>query len=245
MMLRVFTRWLVILITLFSMQNAWALDAYDEQDPLRPINQITFYFNQVTFALYIKPATRAYDYVMPYTVKATVHNFIRNIRNVHYTANSILQGKLEQTLKNAVRLVINTTFGVFGLFDVATPMGLPLYKATAGETLYQWGWKKSSYLVVPLVGPSTIRDGLGLIGDYFMSPPAYVKPAPRNIFYTIDLIDIHVNNKDILDLVSIAGVNDYDFVRSSYLQYRYYELTGEVDPLSDLNQADLLGEPPA
>lgn len=214
-------------------------------DPLQPVNRVTFYFNQMAMALYIKPVARTYDLVVPLPAKESVHNFILNVRTVHFTANNLLQGKIGPALNNAACFVINSTLGIFGLFDVASSLGMKVYPERFGNTLYKWGWTKSSYLVVPIIGPSTIRDTFGLVGDYFMSPPAYFKPEWRNTFYVVDLIDIYQSTQDIQNILVIAGVNDYDFVRSSYLQYREYALSGQVIPSLDSSGNDMLGEPPA
>jgi phospholipid-binding lipoprotein MlaA len=240
MILRSLSHFLICFLAVFSL-NAFAVD---EPDPLQPLNQIIFYLNEMTFSLYIKPAATAYDTVAPLPVKEGVKNIIRNVRCCPHTVNNFLQGKFEQGFKSAARLLVNTTLGLGGIFDVATALGLPEYKETLGDTLYAWGWKKSSYLMVPLVGPCTIRDAWGLAGDFFMSPTAYLEPDWRNIYYLTVLIDDHRNAQDIHDLIAIAGVNDYDFVRSSYFQHRQFQLTGEVEEPAPDQQNTLLGEPP-
>jgi phospholipid-binding lipoprotein MlaA len=214
---------------------------YRPEDPLFEINRTTFYLNHLIFTLYVKPAAAVFD-KFPLPVKESVNNFIQNIRMVPYTINSFLQGKIEQTAQNALRLVINTTLGVGGLFDVAAEMGLPEHLETLGDTFYTWGWKESSYLVIPLIGPSTIRDAWGIGGDYFMAPSAYFPAEYWNPYYLMVLINTNYRAKEVRDLVSIAGVNDYDFVRSSYLQHREYELTGEVPHLGN-EGSDMSGPP--
>lgn len=232
-------RFIAAVCTVCCFNVASAVDA--NADPLGSINRVTFYLNHMAFSLYVKPATKVYG-ILPPPVIGSVHNFIQNIRTVPYTANNILQGDVITASKSALRFVINTTLGVFGLFDVADELGLPEKISTFGDTMYCWGWKESSYLVVPLVGPSTIRDTFGLLADYFMTPSAYFKPEYWNPYYVTVLVNTNYRAKSVLDLVSIAGVNDYDFVRSSYLQHRQFELTGQVPDTEGLT--DMLGEPP-
>lgn len=222
-MLQKFKLILAIMLTIVS-THAYGVE-YFAEDPYIEVNKGIFYFNHMVFALYVKPATRVYNQ-LPLPVKESVNNFIQNLRTVPYTINSVLQGKMGQALRNGTRLVINSTAGIFGLFDVAAEVGFPEKIETLGDTLYAWGWKESSYFVVPLIGPSTIRDAWGYLGDYFMVPSAYFPPDYWNPYYFAVLINTNYRAKDVQDLVSIAGVNDYDFVRSSYLQHRFYELTG-------------------
>lgn len=224
------------------MSAALAVDNLNN-DPLSGINRVTFYLNHMAFALYIKPATKVYG-VLPLPAKESANNFIQNIRTVPYTANSLLQGKILDAGKGALRFVLNTTLGIFGLFDVAHEIGLPEKIVTFGDTLYVWGWKESSYLVVPLVGPSTIRDTISLVADYFMAPSAYFKPDVWNPYYLTVLVNTNYRAKDVHDLVSIAGVNDYDFVRSSYLQHRQFQLSGKEPDFENQNDINMLGEPP-
>lgn len=214
---------------------------YRPEDPLFEPNRVTFYFNHVIFTLYVKPAAVLFD-LLPLPVKESVNNFIQNIRMVPYTINSVLQGKIEQGAKNALRLAVNSTLGVGGLFDVAGELGLPEHWESLGNTFYAWGWKESSYLVVPLIGPSTIRDAWGLGGDYFLTPSAYFPPDWWNPYYILILVNTNYRAREVQNLVSIAGVNDYDFERSSYLQHRQYELTGEIPHLDD-SGSDLSGPP--
>ncbi|HSX20964.1 MAG TPA: VacJ family lipoprotein [Gammaproteobacteria bacterium] len=218
---------------------------YVPEDPYVEVNRVSFYFNHMLFALYIKPATKLYD-LLPLPAKEGANNFIQNIRMACYTANSVLQGKFTQAGKGVLRFAVNSTLGIAGLFDVAAEIGLPEKIETMGNTFYKWGWKESSYLVIPLIGPSTIRDGIGIAGDYFINPSAYFPPEYWNPYYVLVLINTNYRAKQIQDLVSIAGVNDYDFVRSSFLQHRHYELTGEaLSPESSYanDGKDLAGPP--
>ncbi len=232
---------IVSLVLVLATSSLLATDAID--DPLEGVNRSIYYFNQMAYHLYIKPVAHTYDVVFPVPVKESVHNGIRNMGTVRMVANDMLQGKLCDAWGNGVRFVINSTLGIFGLFDVATPMGWPERKIDLGRTFYAWGWRDSSYFVIPIIGPSTIRDAWGVAGDYFMSPPAYFKPKWRNAYYGVALVDAHHEAQNTEDLIAIAGVNDYDFVRSSFIQHRMFELTGGAAQ-GDHHGNDMLGEPP-
>lgn len=213
---------------------------YVAEDPYIEINRASFYFNHLVFSLYVNPATKVYK-LFPLPVRESVNNFIQNLRTVPYTINSFLQGKIEQTFRMGTRFLLNSTAGIFGLFDVAAEVGLLEKKETLGNTLYAWGWKDSNYFVIPLIGPSTIRDGWGLLGDYFMVPSAYFPPKYWNPYYITMLINQNYRAQEVKDLVSIAGVYDYAFIRSGFIQHRHYELTGETLGGED---PEALGGPP-
>lgn len=232
----------IAIILLITSTGVFAECVFVDEDPFNQVNRATFYFNHMIFALYIKPAAAVLD-KMPLPAKESLNNFIQNIRTVPYAINGFLQGKIEQGANGTLRFALNTTLGIAGLFDVAAEMGVPEKICTLGDTFYAWGWKESSYCVVPLVGPSTVRDAIGLAGDYFMAPSAYFPPDIWNPYYILVLVNTNYQAKQVQDLVSIAGVNDYDFVRSSYLQHRRYELTGEIAPLRDAQDHVLQGPP--
>lgn len=229
---------------IFLMSSAVAQE-YSNCDPLEPLNRITYFFNQMAFGLYIKPAARVYDLVLPLPAKESIHNFIINMREPRYFVNNFLQGEMAHTATTVARFVVNSTLGIFGLFDVATPMGLTVSPQSLGNTFYKWGWRSSSYLVLPLVGPSTIRDGTGLLGDFYLTPATYFKPKWRDLYYLVVLVEEHHDARDVEDLMSIAGVNNYNLMRSTYMQYRAFSLSGGIISDSDDQGYYLLGEPPS
>lgn len=227
------------------LMNSAIAQEYTTSDPLEPLNRVTFFFNQMTFGLYIKPAARVFDLVLPLPAKESVRNFIINMREPRYFVNNVLQGEVAQAATTVARFVVNSTLGLFGFFDVATPMGLKVQPESLGNTLYKWGWKNSSYFVFPLVGPSTIRDSAGLLGDFYLTPPTYFETKWRDLYYLVVLIQEHHDAKDVEDLLAIAGVNDYDLMRSTYMQHRAFYLSGGELSDSDEQGYYLLGEPPA
>ncbi len=220
--------------------------ALEENDPLEPLNRGTYYFNKLADSLYIKPATTAYELVMPYPVRISVSNWFINLAIVPTVINGVLQGKVLQALSDTLRLGVNSTLGVFGFFDVATQLGIPAHKEDLGKTFYTWGWKNSSYFVYPIVGPSTIRDAIGLTVNLLFSVQTYMIPKYRNDFYILGTINRRQDLHELESIVGVAGVEYYSLVRTSYFQYREYQLTnGLVVNPNDITPGDnILGEPP-
>lgn len=219
----------------------------DDGDSLEWVNRVTFAFNRLADSLYIKPAYMAYDTVFPLPVKESVTNFVRNMNTVPLIASDILAGKICQAAQDVVRLVLNSTLGLAGLFDVATPMGFPAHKQDLGKTFYEWGWKQSNYFIIPILGPSTVRDALGLLGEFLMYPPQYWKPKWRDRYYAIAVVQRRGSVKDFEVVADTAGVNYYNLMRSGYLQYRQYILTDDqemVGSTTNSGGSDMLGEPP-
>lgn len=218
--------------------------AQPPEDPLEPFNRVTYYFNNVVDKLYIKPAMVTYDTLLPMPAKASVENFYNNIYTVITMVNDVLQFNLRCLVQDTARLAINSTLGLAGLFDVATPMGIQPHKSDLGETLYVWGWKKSAYFIVPIIGPSTIRDGLGLFGELWIWPPSYVKPRWRNPLYVMAVINRRYTSRDLEALIGVAGVENYELVRSGFMQNREFKLSGGQVPTQSDAGHDMLGEPP-
>lgn len=214
------------------------------EDPMEPINRGTFYFNNVFDRLYLKPAMVAYDTVLPFPVKASVENIYNNIYTTITIFNDVLQFNIKNLFIDTARLAINSTLGLAGVFDVAKPMGLEPHKSNIGETLYVWGWKNSSYFIIPFIGPSTVRDAVGLFGEIWLWPPSYLKPRWRNVAYVLALLNRRYVARDLEPLIGVAGVEDYELVRSGFLQNREFKLTGgQVTGVSQQG-VNMLGEPP-
>lgn len=220
-------------------------NSYEAQDHLEGLNRITFNFNRAFDSMYLKPAYTAYDKIFPMPIKESVTNFVHNMNTVPIIISDILAAKFVQAGQDILRLAVNSTLGLAGIFDVATPIGLPAHKQNLGKVFYQWGWKESSYFIIPILGPSTVRDALGLLGELFMYPPQYWQPKWRNRYYALAVIQRRGSIKEFEIVADVAGVNYYNLMRSGYLQNRQYELTDGQSVAHDEGGADMLGEPPA
>ena len=205
-------------------------------DPLEPMNRAIYKFNDAADQAIAKPAARAYRSITPKPVRSAIGNFLGNISDVYSAASNVLRGDVERTLNDMMRVALNTTFGIGGLIDIATPAGLKNNKNTLGDTFASWGWKNSSYLVLPLFGPSTLRDGTGLALTLEMSfdRRLYGSPTEANIAWGLYLVDKRERLLGLDEAVDNAALDPYAYTRDVYLQVRA-KATGGNPPLSDDN----------
>jgi len=192
------------------------------QDPLEPLNKEVFKFNETVDHAITRPAARGYREITPDPVRIGVINFFGNFRDVVTAINDVLQLKMGQAANDAGRVAINSTVGFFGVFDVATRVGLDKHRRDFGQTLGVWGWTDSTYLVLPFLGPSTTRDGIGWIGDYFMDPEFYLfTTAPANwIVFGTNVVSYRASLLGADEFIEASGVDKYTFLRDGYLQIR-------------------------
>ena len=156
----------------------------------------------------------------PDPIEKGVSNFFSNLGEVNTIANDILQLKFQQAGQDSLRFLINSTIGVFGLFDVATPMGLSKNKEDFGQTLGFWGIPDGPYLVLPFLGPSSFRDVPGTIVDYEMSPVEQLHHEERQVLRIIDIVDTRAKLLRATKILDTAAKDKYIFIRESYLQKR-------------------------
>jgi len=142
-------------------------------DPLEPMNRVTFDFNLWLDDNVLAPAARVYRYVTPAFFRKRVADLVANLKSPLLFANDVLEGNVSRAGVTLSRFVLNSTFGVAGIMDVATPMGLPAHEADLGTTLAVWGVGEGPYLVLPLFGPSNPRDAAGLAAESFLDPLSY------------------------------------------------------------------------
>jgi phospholipid-binding lipoprotein MlaA len=193
-------------------------------DPYEVYNRAMFKFNVAADRAVIRPAARAYNKIVPAKAQARVTNFYNNLSAIPTVANDILQLDVYDTFADASRFAINTTIGLLGFFDVASHMNLPYHYNDAGLTLARWGMDKSPYFVIPIFGPSTIRDGAGLAATTYLSIWPYVDPA--YIGWGAGAFNVVQLRAQILpaDKVVEEAYDPYLFVRNAYLQHRQIAL---------------------
>ncbi len=155
--------------------------ATESIDPFEDFNRAVFDFNEALDAAIFLPLAKIYRAIFPKPIRDTFHNFMRNLNAPFVLANDILQGEGDRAGMTLSRFLINTTLGVGGLFDVATGLGVPHHDEDFGQTLGVWGVEESVYLVLPILGPSTVRDGLGKVGDAFINPLNYAGAAGKDV----------------------------------------------------------------
>ncbi|ACC71939.1 VacJ family lipoprotein [Paraburkholderia phymatum] len=198
-----------------------------KEDPIEGFNRTIFTFNDTVDKYALKPVAKGYVFVTPQPVRDSVTNFFSNIGDVYIAANNLLQLKIADGVSDIMRIVINTIFGVGGLFDVATIAKLPKHDNDLGLTLGHYGVPPGPYLVLPLFGPSTVRDGVGMVGNYFINPLTYVQPDSLSwALYGLNVVNTRANLLSASDVLEGAALDKYSFVRNAYLQRRRYLLTG-------------------
>ena len=193
----------------------------NENDPLENYNRAMFEFNRTVDETVFKPIAKGYQAVTPDIVDQGVSNFFSNLGDFVVVANDLMQLKFEQAAQDSSRILLNSTFGLLGLFDVATPLGLPKHEEDFGQTLGYWGVGEGYYVVLPLLGPSTTRDIWRLPVDYVFYPVNYVDPTTdRFIMRGVELVDTRADLLQAERALGGAALDQYTFFREAYLQRR-------------------------
>lgn len=190
-------------------------------DPLEPMNRAIYKFNDVVDGVALKPVAKVYDAVLPQFVRTGVRNFFSNLDDVVVLVNDVLQLKPNEAAQDLVRLSANTVFGVLGFIDIASMRGIPKRNEDFGQTLGYWGFGPGPYLVLPFLGPSTLRDGGGRLIDAYIDPVWYISDVPaRNTTVGIRLVDARASLFPAERLLEQAAVDKYVFLRDAYLARR-------------------------
>jgi len=196
-------------------------DVRPDYDPWQSLNRKTFWFNDKVDTYVLAPVARGWDWIAPDPVEHSVANFFSNVRTPIYVGNDLLQGKVKDGASDVARFLINTTVGVAGLFDYATPLGLPLHVEDFGQTLGWWGLPAGPYLVIPLLGPSNIRDTTGMVGDSGMSiAPWFVGWWILAAARTGEVINARALLLEQVEEAKRAAFDYYVLVRNAYAQRR-------------------------
>jgi len=212
--------------------GALAEEAKQKENPADPwegFNRGVFAFNDTIDGAVVKPLAKGYKAVTPDVVETGVSNVFSNLGEVGNIVNGLLQFKIGQASNDTGRLLINSTFGLAGLFDVAKHMGLE--KGTGedfGQTLAAWGVDSGPYIVLPFLGPTTLRDGVGLPADSYLNPVTHIDHVPtRNTTFATELLDTRAS---LLGAEGAISGDKYSFIRDAYLQRREYLINdGQVE----------------
>ena len=202
-----------------------SLYAEDINDPFEDINRVTFEFNESLDRNFLKPVAQTYSKT-PKPIKKGVTNFFNNLEEVETSVNQVLQGKPKLALNDLTRFVINSTIGLGGLIDVATKIGLTRHEEDFSQTLALWGVPTGPYLMLPALGPSSLRDALSKPFSSFLSVTFHMTEADVNI--TLKGIDALETRERLLEIESLIYGDRYDFVKDSYIQYMNYEVKDGV-----------------
>ena len=234
---------LALLAGVLALQGCATVKTADARDPWESMNRSVYQFNDVVDNVAIKPAAQLYVKVLPSFVRTGVGNFFGNLGDVWSMANSALQLKGQATVETFMRINVNTFFGLGGLLDVATEMRLEKRKEDFGQTLGYWGVKPGPYVVLPLLGPSTLRDTLALPLD--MQGDAsrqFSDEATRNALTVTRVLDIRSGLLQTVDVVKAASLDPYTFVRDGFLQKRRNDIY-DGNPPSNFDYGDAESDP--
>ena len=191
------------------------------KDPLESFNRTMFNFNDTVDQVALRPAAQAYRDVLPSFVQTGVGNFFGNLGDVWTAVNNLLQGKLANGLSDVMRVAVNSTLGFGGLLDIGSEAGLTKHKEDFGQTLGTWGVESGPYIVLPLLGSSTLRDTAALPVDFYADPWSYTYPVnTRTVGSVVRIVDQRSLVLDASDLIEAAALDRYEFVRDAYLQRR-------------------------
>jgi len=192
-----------------------------ENDPLESYNRAMFGFNEGLDKYLLKPVAEGYNTAVPHPIKAGVSNFFSNIADLFVIINDLLQFKFTQAFSDTGRFIFNTTLGLYGLVDVATPMGLPKHHEDFGQTLATWGVGSGPYIVLPFFGANTLRSSGGLIVESVYDPVYNIKDT-ESLYTTVALstIDIRYRLLKAGRIADQAALDKYTFIRDAYLQHR-------------------------
>lgn len=213
--------------------------AYEPADPLEPVNRKIYAFNRTADRYVLRPIARTYVDVTPQPARSGIHNFLTNIGYPVTIVNALLQGKFQQAGRDTGRFLLNTTAGIGGLIDVATPVGLRENDEDFGQTLGYWGVGPGWYLMLPFLGPSTNRGFIGQLADGITTPERLLETRTQYVLTAVDVIDRRAQ------LLSADGfldqqVDEYVALRTVYLERRLNDVYDGAPPL-DYGEEDLEG----
>lgn len=204
-----------------------------DNDPLELLNRFIFAFNDAVDVTLLQPASAVYRVIVPEVVRDSVQNFMRNISSPVILANDVFQGEWDRAETTATRFFVNSTIGVAGLFDVAKDMGYEYHDEDFGQTLAVYGTGEGPYLVLPLIGPSNLRDGAGLVVDTLLDPLTYILSTEAGIARRgVTAVDTRSRNIELVEDIKRDAIDYYARVRSLYRQRRESEISngnGDID----------------
>ncbi|MBM3386819.1 MAG: VacJ family lipoprotein [Betaproteobacteria bacterium] len=202
-----------------------SLAAQDPRDPWEGMNRQIYNFNDTLDAVVFKPVAQAYVNLLPSFVRTGAHNFLGNLGDVWTTVNAALQLKGQVALESFMRVTLNSTLGLYGVLDIASEAGIEKRREDLGQTLGHWGVKPGPYVMLPLLGPATLRDVVALPVDLQAGPSAYFTGSHTRLGVTaLRLTDTRAGLLKAGDALREAALDPYSFVRDAWLQRREHEV---------------------
>lgn len=209
-------------------------DVQENTDPLIEINKVVFQLNDYFDALLLRPMAVGYSNYTPQPLRTGVSNFFSNMRDLNAFANNLLQGKVTDAMSDCGRFLINSTVGIGGLVDVAGELGLEKHEEDFGQTLAVWGVGPGPYVVLPVFGPSSLRDSASLVLDWLMNPLYYIEhDATRVSTFSMERLDWRLG---LLPADALITGDRYLFLREAYFQNRDFAINDGAleNPFGDL-----------
>ncbi len=208
-------------LAVFLLQGCATGPNVNPADPIEPLNRAVFSFNDGVDRTILQPVASAYDQVTPSPVKTGIRNFFGNISDVWSVVNNLLQFKIQESVETLTRVGINTTLGFGGVLDIGSEMRLSKNTQDFGQTLGVWGIDSGPYVVLPLFGPSTVRDSVGTVVDVSADLVSNLKNVPsRNSLTVLRGVDARAELLDATRIIDQAALDKYSFTRDLYLQRR-------------------------
>jgi phospholipid-binding lipoprotein MlaA len=193
------------------------------EDPFEPMNRTLYQVSDAVDTAVVKPVAQAYVDVVPQLIRTGISNVFNNIDDLFSAVNGLLQGKLDKFGDDLGRVVLNTGFGLGGIFDLASMIGIERGNEDFGQTFGVWGFPQGPYLYVPLFGPTTVRDGTGTVVRLAIGPVGYIPNIPvRDSLYGVGAVDLRAQALETTSVIDTAALDRYLFIRNAYLQRRRY-----------------------
>ena len=207
-------------------------------DPLESRNRSIYTFNENLDKAILEPSAEVYDYITPNMLQKGFNNFFYNVNYPITIVNQLLQGNIEEALQDTLRFTINSSIGVFGLFDPASSMGLPQHDEDFGQTLAVWGVKEGPYLMLPFFGPKTLRSLTGDFTDVLFNPLLNINDT--NLKMKVNLINILQDRSDFSTLEEELdnSFDPYQYIKDSYTQNRMYKIHNGIITEDDEEEVD-------
>lgn len=209
-----------------NMEQSILDDEFDDEeiieiaDPMESINRAFFAFNDTLYTYALKPVAKVARFI-PEPVRISIKNFVSNITTPVRFINSLLQGKFQDAGTEGGRFMINSTLGIVGLFDVAREMEIYKKDEDTGQTLGYYGAGQGFYIVIPFIGPSSLRDSIGLVGNFYMDPLSLLSPERDYYIAQTGIIINEVSlDKDTYESIKKEQLDPYLFIRDAYAQHR-------------------------
>ena len=228
-----------IVITALAVLLGGCASNSDPRDPFEPVNRGIYTFNDTVDKAVTKPIAQGYRAVLPSPVRTGVSNFFSNIDDIFVTANNLLQFKFHDAASDFARLLANSTLGIGGLFDVASGFGLPKHNEDLGQTFGYWGVGDGPFLMIPLLGPSNVRDAIGSAVQTYADPVWNLNNiAVRNSLVGLRAVNARANLLSAEKVLDEAALDPYTFLRDSYIQQRRSLVYDGNPPREKLSEFD-------